>query len=42
LDPSPEYPSDNRIFRVNSQVVQVSTTQGRTWDQVGTRSACHD
>jgi hypothetical protein len=25
---------------VNSQLIQVSTTQGRTWEQVGTRSAC--
>ncbi len=40
LDPAPHYPADNRIFRVNSQLVQVSTTQGRAWEQVGTRSSC--
>src|SRR5260370_18135066 len=40
--PVPQYPYDSRLFRIDPAstspsryFVQVSTTQGRTWDQVG-------
>jgi hypothetical protein len=38
LVPAPRFPSDNRLFRVvGNNPIQVSTTQGRTWDQVSER-----